>query len=208
VKTRRIEMTESDIERFWSKVDKRGPDDCWEWNTRKFRNGYGRFMMRKVVFLAHRCSAALAGLDIDGLYVCHRCDNPACVNPRHLFVGTQDDNMQDARCKGRTARGGRLSKLSVRDVGAIYEDLVDGMTHEEVAKRHGTTEPTVRGIAHGRTWKHLMLCPIRRLEGHPPDLKNQVVQSYIAGEGSVRALATRFGVGYGTAHRWIAAARG
>jgi len=125
------------------------------------------------------------------------------VNPRHLFVGTQTDNMRDAKRKGRTARGGFISKLSVRDVGAIYEDLIDGVTHEEIAKRHGTTEPTVRGIAHGRTWKHLMLRPIRRLEAHSPELKEQVVQSFKAGEGSPRELAERFGVPRSTVYYWV-----
>lgn len=88
-------------ERFWAKVEK-GPD-CWEWKA--FRNkGYGKFTYNGRMYLAHRLSWILTNGPIpDGLGVLHSCDNPPCVNPDHLFLGTQLDNMRDASNKGRCA---------------------------------------------------------------------------------------------------------
>jgi hypothetical protein len=91
-------------DRFWPKVNKRGPDECWEWNgcTKPF--GYG-FISRRPSGnseLAHRVSWELANGPIpDGLYVLHRCDNPPCVNPNHLFLGDYGDNARDRAAKKR-----------------------------------------------------------------------------------------------------------
>lgn len=89
--------------RFWSKVDK--TSDCWVWIGAKHPTGYGAFGIGQVVHYAHRLSWELVNGPIpDGLFVCHNCpngDNPSCVNPAHLFLGTQVDNMQDMLGKGR-----------------------------------------------------------------------------------------------------------
>lgn len=88
-------------ERFWEKVDKTG--DCWEWTGFKNRQGYGQFQVStKNGQPAHRVSFELANGKIpDGMHVCHKCDNPPCVRPDHLFLGTPSDNMKDMVKKGR-----------------------------------------------------------------------------------------------------------
>ena len=96
-------------ERFWPKVEK--SDGCWLWRANTNPHGYGQFYLAGKQRLAHRLSWEFANGPIaNGLFVCHRCDNPACVRPDHLFLGTNADNMRDAYRKGRLTlpKGGGL----------------------------------------------------------------------------------------------------
>jgi hypothetical protein len=91
-------------ERFWSRVDKKGLDDCWNWKGWRDKDGYGQIKIGRKGILAHRAAYQFfTGKIPDGLLICHKCDNPSCVNPNHLFLGTQKDNIQDAVKKGRMA---------------------------------------------------------------------------------------------------------
>lgn len=94
-------MDDDLVERFWSKVDKRGPEECWEWISARRSGRYGSFRLNGETHRAHRFSASLAGMVIDGLMVRHDCDNPSCVNPAHLRPGTAADNCRDMWERGR-----------------------------------------------------------------------------------------------------------
>lgn len=167
---RRAALTMTDEQRFWAKVNKDGPvvredlGPCWMWTASLRPNGYGQLKFagsagRK----AHRVSWALAhGPVPDGSSVCHRCDNPACVRPSHLFLGTQTDNMRDKVIKGRNVisrlRGSDIgnSKLSPDDVMEIRRlRNVEGRRLAEIAGRFDISYGTVSEIATGRTWSWL-----------------------------------------------------
>ena len=88
--------------RFWARVDKRGPNECWEWTGGRKGHGYGQVFFNSKNMRTHRLSWVLKNGPIPpDLYVCHRCDNPPCVNPEHLYLGTQKQNIREAQEKGR-----------------------------------------------------------------------------------------------------------
>ncbi len=144
-------------ERFWRKVDRRGPDECWEW--RGFRNefGYGRTRHGRLdrgKQGAHRVAWALVNGTIpEGAHVLHRCDNPPCCNPAHLFLGTHTDNMRDMSEKGR-ARGfigtqlrGELNprtKLADARVTHLRSLRAQGRTLRSLAREFAVGLSTVR----------------------------------------------------------------
>jgi len=144
-------------ERFWAKVDKRGPDECWEWRGAK-RQGYGAISKGahgNGVLDAHRVSWKLANGSIPaGKFVCHHCDNRSCVNPSHLFLGTQADNMHDMIKKGRSTHGERHkgAKLTEQDVHEIRQMLSRGIPVSVIAKKYGVARSTISRISTGETW--------------------------------------------------------
>jgi hypothetical protein len=146
------DMKQKDIDRFWSHVDKEksaifyNGTRCWEWTAAHIR-GYGLIGMVGVSpCLAHRISYELAfGAIPEGLFVCHHCDNPPCVNPDHLFAGTSQDNVDDmkkkGRCSHRDARGelNANCKLSDEQVAEIRDRVAAGEMQKDLAKGFGVT---------------------------------------------------------------------
>jgi hypothetical protein len=149
-------------DRFWSKVDRSG--DCWLWTGYRRRLGYGEVQVPglKRPRLTHRVAWELTNGPIpDGLSVCHACDNPPCCNPAHLFLGTHQENMQDAGRKGILSKSGtygtanglaKLTEAQVREIRA----LTDAGVHQRVvAKRFGVGLTAVGAIFRRETWRHV-----------------------------------------------------
>lgn len=146
---------------FWSKVDKgRNPDACWSWQARRNAHGYGSVVRWRRLWLAHRLAYEMTvGPIPNAMHVLHRCDNPACVNPAHLFLGTQADNVRDMVAKGRkvTASGEKAggSKLTVAQVQEIRSRRTDGETLLAIANDYGISDALVSYIANRKAWKHV-----------------------------------------------------
>lgn len=136
-------------DRFWEKVNK--TDTCWLWTAATDRRGYGKISAggHSGRFLtAPRVAWELArGPIAVGLSVLHRCDTPACVNPDHLFLGTQADNLRDMVSKGRQYR-----KLSDADVRAIRAAYGPGVTLAMLAARYGVSDVAISKVVHRRVW--------------------------------------------------------
>lgn len=163
-----VKITKSLKKRFWEKVDKRGPDECWEWLGSKAGNGYGTFSAgsREDIYYAHRLSWGIQNdHDPENSHICHTCDNPPCVNPRHLWRGTQSDNMKDMIRKGRG--GGQFSPEDVRGVKNVKAKLTpkkvreirsrhaQGTTQLEISKEYGVSRAMIGYIVRRDMWKHV-----------------------------------------------------
>lgn len=135
--------------------------DCWLWQKARSPVGYGRFYHSKGEQAAHRYSfERFVGPIPDGLEVMHRCDVPSCVNPEHLTVGTQLQNMHDMRAKGRCRAPGNgelngSAKLNAAAVLQIKALRAGGETYVAIAKVFGVTPNSVRQVCTGRTWTHV-----------------------------------------------------
>ena len=156
------------IKLFWSKVDKSaGPEGCWSWMGTIGPKGYGWTRWeRKRSRRVHRISWSLAfGPIPQNLHVCHHCDNPPCVNPKHLFTGTPKDNARDRDSKGRQAKGESRnaprgedhpgSRLTKRDVLEIRKLAADGILRKEIATKFKVSLSTVYQIINRKMWKHI-----------------------------------------------------
>lgn len=157
--------------RFWNKVDQSGGSDaCWEWQGYKSKGKWGGYGMvylkigeqKDFPLLTHRVAYMLAVGDIpDDMFVCHKCDNPPCCNPAHLFLGTCQDNNLDMYRKGRNRCGAvqgdkcGSSKLTSEQVLEIVELLKQKMPYRKISERYGVGKAAISHIASGLNWSHL-----------------------------------------------------
>jgi hypothetical protein len=153
--------------RFWTKVEVRGEDECWPWIAgMRNSDNYGCVRYEDRVEAAHRVAWRLSRGPIpDGLQVLHSCDNPRCVNPKHLFLGTNNDNVQDKVRKGRSYRAcgeqsgtHKLTNDAVREIRRKYAQ--GEATHKQLAREFGVVEGTIGFVLREETWKGIKEEPV------------------------------------------------
>lgn len=143
---------------FWDRVDTSG--ECWEWQGARTRDGYGVVSVFGNAERSHRVAYILEyGRIPNGRIICHSCDNPSCVRPAHLFVGTDKDNSDDKKLKGRGVNGIHLgeknpsSKVTWPIVAAIREEYTTGdITQRLLAEKYGIVQSQVGRIVRGEHW--------------------------------------------------------
>lgn len=157
------------IKLFWRKVDKiNGPihpvyGRCWVWMAHKDKDGYGTVRVRGNPYRSHVYSWRIAnGRTEEKLWILHKCDNPSCVNPQHLFLGTAKDNSHDRDIKGRKActKGtlngqAKLTEDQVRQIRSIYVKGSRKYSLSALAKLYRVHRIAIRHIVIGRTWNHI-----------------------------------------------------
>jgi hypothetical protein len=153
-------------QRFWKKVNKKGEDECWEWLAIKDKKGYGLFKTA-TSRRASRFSYELHKGEIPkGMLVCHTCDNPPCVNPKHLWIGTNSDNMQDMMKKGRrpdrtgrhnksnVGENNKSSKLTQKQVDEIREKYIPYFYgFKKLAKEYNVSLQNIYLIIKNKSWR-------------------------------------------------------
>lgn len=167
--------------KLWELIDIKNDDECWEWRGPLTTGGYGRYRNSEAPHLPRRAHRAVYQLlhpeeDISRMSICHKCDNPKCCNPSHLFSGTHTENMADMRIKGRVKH-----KLSPSDISFILESRE--LTNRELAERLGVDHSTVSGI---------------RRKNNQPDRRTIITVDQAReikyATGSLKSIANRFGV--------------
>ena len=153
-KLRKIpKLTNKEKERFWSLVEKGKKNDCWAWkgSTSTSRNKRGNFRINGVRYRAPRISFFLHNGYIDNnLFCCHSCDNPNCVNPKHLYLGTQKQNMADMSERERGAR----QKLTKEQIIQIRKNN-GKLTHRQLGNLYDVGYGTIGKIIRNERWKHV-----------------------------------------------------
>ena len=146
--------------RFWSKVDVRSPEECWEWQASLNGRGYGRFKIASYVSVTASRFALISHKEDEGggLHVLHKCDNRKCCNPHHLYFGTQSQNMRDRterdRCNAPSQVGfkNNSAKLDERQLALVVTRLQEGWTNKAIAEDLPITHSMVSLIRRGKMW--------------------------------------------------------
>lgn len=148
------EITESDEDRFWAKVNQ--TRSCWEWTAAKSAFGHGRFRLNGHLLSPHRIAwVLLCGKIPPGMLILHKCDNPSCVRPKHLYLGTHSDNLRDALKRGRKANPS-VKKLTDDQVRHARQEVANGRSHRSVAKSLSVSHSTIDRVINREYYTHVI----------------------------------------------------
>jgi len=179
--------SEDILKRFWSKVDVKKLDDgtddldaCMEWTTGCFIDGYGQFWVNRMNVRSHRFIwECYNGPIPKDLQVLHSCDNPSCVNPKHLWIGTNQENTQDRHDKGRSAKGSSIgcSVLKEKDIVNILENINNGYYNKikDILDNHSVSRTNINRILKGDGWSHVSIPFCKNLNISLNDLRKKVL---------------------------------
>jgi len=142
---------------FWKSVDIKGDNECWNWKQCCDTGGYGHFNSKRKMFLSHRFAYEdKIGSIPAGKLVCHKCDNPKCCNPSHLFIGSNRDNRQDASKKGRITGGGyKLTPAILSMVLDIRQLALSGISQQKIADKYKLSQAAVSMIINRRSYRDI-----------------------------------------------------
>jgi len=151
-----LKLTKKDKKRFFDKVKK--TKGCWEWIGGKFQSGYGQFSLKNLMkknWRTHRVSWIIHnGAIPKGMCVCHTCDNPACIRPDHLWLGTCKDNTQDMLKKGRSGRA-KLTEKQIRLIRKIYRKGHTLTNTLRLSEKFGVRNGVICKIIHKQLWPNI-----------------------------------------------------
>lgn len=213
-------LTPYDVERFWSKVDRKSDDECWPWVAGLHSAGYGAFAVRMAgggfkTKPAHQVAAHIAFGPAEGRYVLHSCDNRVCCNPRHLRYGTQHDNVRDAMARNRHVppppskgnpnppKGEAVWNQSLTETEAreIWRRHFAGENMSQISAAMGHPVHVINDVCRGRSWQHLPDAPtpaqlkkggVRRDKLTADDI--ETIKSLLATGMTVKSIAEVYGV--------------
>ena len=152
-------FTPQQIDKFWSRVDRSGgPDACWPWLRYRSPGGYGEVKLGNRKWRANRAAYCVEyGVDPGELFACHKCDNPWCCNPSHIFLGTARENSHDSMSKGRRPKGSGhgMAALTDDDVIRIRSLRSGGAKLREISEEYGISFTHVKRIIYRKSWKHI-----------------------------------------------------
>jgi hypothetical protein len=151
-------MIKNNMEDIWKYINKKSDDECWEWTSSKDTSGYGMFRLNGKRPHPHCLIYELTYKKIPrGLYVLHTCDNPSCCNPKHLFLGTQQDNIKDMNLKGRRFKtfgennpNSKLTHSQVDEIRRLY--LLGNTSYKKLGKQFNITDVQVGNIIRRDMW--------------------------------------------------------